>query len=194
MKRADEKRALRQWAKDYIALLDPREKKEEDLAICKRILALPAYQGAAVIFCFAATEKEVDTRMILEQAWKDGKRVAVPRCREEKQMDAYEISSLSELQTGMYGILEPQEGCRFVYPWEIQFAVLPCMACGRNGFRLGYGGGYYDRYLQDTDFVTAAVCREQLLLEKMPAEPFDCRADWVVTARESIAVARTGRA
>lgn len=190
MEAAAEKKKLRQWAKGQISRLGPQEKQWEDEAVCKRVLALPAYQKAAVVFCYAAVAGEVDTRMILERAWGDGKKLAVPKCRESGRMDAYEISSFSELSAGKYGIPEPREGCRLVRPEEIHFAVLPCMACDRRGFRLGHGGGYYDRYLQDTGFVTAVVCRERLLLDRIPAEPFDSRADWVITGWESIETAQ----
>lgn len=170
--------------------MQAQEKAGGDAAICKRILELKEYREAKTLFCFVSTAEEIDTKMILRQAWKDGKTVAVPKCRGKGRMDAYQIDSFSELAEGFYGILEPKEGCRVVLPQEIDFAVLPCVACDREGYRLGHGGGYYDRYLMGTKFQTAVVCREKLLLKKTPIERFDSRADWVVTEKESIHILR----
>lgn len=166
--------------------LRPEEKSAADTAICKRVLELEAYKEAKVFFCFVGTAEEIDTSMILQQAWSEGKRVAVPKCKAKGIMDAYEVSSFAELSAGSYGILEPREDAEMILPEEIDFAVLPCLACDRKGCRLGHGGGYYDRYLEGTEFETAVVCRERLLLEQTPIEWFDRRADWVITERESI--------
>lgn len=187
-----EKRQKRLWAKKQRMALRPEEKKAGDMAICKRVLELPAYQRAEVFFCFIGTDEEIDTRMLLEQAWKDGKRVTVPKCMEKGCMEAYEIRSFSELSVGKFGILEPEEGCPLVRPGEIDFAVIPCVSCDREGRRLGRGGGYYDRYLEKTDFVTAVLCREKLLLEKVPAEGFDSCADWVITEDKTIWASNDG--
>lgn len=188
MEIAMEKKRLRQWVKERQKELQPQEKKEGDAAICKRVLELKEYQEAKVVFCFIGTADEIDTKMILARAWNDGKKVAVPKCRGKGLMDAYQVNSFSEVAEGAYGILEPKEGCGMVLPEEIDFAVLPCVACDREGFRLGHGGGYYDRYLEGAKFRTAVVCREKLLLDKTPIERFDSQADWVVTEKESIRI------
>lgn len=183
-----EKKRCRRWAKERLKGLRPEEKSAGDAAICKRVLGLEAYKKAEVLFCFVGTAEEIDTSMILEQAWSEGKRVAVPKCRAKGVMDAYEVSSFAELSAGSYGILEPREGAKMISPEEIDFAILPCLACDRKGYRLGHGGGYYDRYLEGTEFETAVVCRERLLLEQTPVGQFDRRADWVITERESIRI------
>lgn len=185
-----EKKQWRQWAKEQQKGLQQQEKIDGSLAICKRVIGLRIYQEAETVFCFVGTDNEIDTKIILEQAWRDGKRVAVPKCKEKGNMDAYQIDSLSELAEGKYGILEPKAGCMLVPPEEVDFAVLPCVACDRDGYRLGHGGGYYDRYLEKTRCKTAVVCRKRLLLEKTPIEHFDSRADWVITESESIEISK----
>lgn len=184
------KKQWRQWAKAQQKGLQQKERTEAGLAICKRIKELRIYQEAETVFCFVGTEQEIDTKPLLEQAWRDGKRVAVPKCKEKGCMDAYQINSLSELAAGKYGILEPKAGCTLIPPEEIDFAVLPCVACDRAGYRLGHGGGYYDRYLAKTKCKTAVVCMERLLLEKTPTEYFDSRADWVITESECIEITK----
>lgn len=185
MDAAAEKKRLREWAKARRGMLSPEEKRQGDAAVCQKVLELAAYRKAETIFCYVAMGGEIDVTELFRQAWKAGKRVAVPKCGKSGQMDAREITSLSSLSAGWYGILEPEEGAPVVPPEEIGLAVVPCLACDRHGYRLGYGGGYYDRYLPKIGGVSAVLCRESLLLDEMPKEPFDCRMDWVITERQT---------
>ena len=170
-----------------------------DEKICRNILTLKEFAEADTVFCFVSTEEEIDTRLIFKEAWKTGKRVVVPRCEGKGHMEAYEIHSFSELAEGSYGILEPGKNCKMVSPDEIRFAVVPCLSCSSDGWRLGYGGGFYDRYFSRAEsmraaskendcagkrMVKAAICREQLLEEDICREEHDIRMDIVVTERK----------
>lgn len=152
-----------------------------DKAICHRILTLKEYQEAPFIFCYISVNREVNIRPVIENAWVLGKRVAVPKCTEKGIMEAREICSWQDLAPGHYQIPEPLASCRPVKPAEIAFAVIPCMSCDRMGNRLGHGAGYYDRYLLDTNFLTATVCREQLVLNHVYCESHDQPVDLVIT-------------
>lgn len=185
MDAAAEKKRLREWAKARRGMLSPEEKRQGNAAACRRVWGLAAYQKAKTVFCYVATSGEIDVTELFRQAWKDGKRVAVPKCGKNGQMDAREITSLSSLSAGRYGILEPEEDAPVVPPEEIGLAVIPCLACDRRGYRLGYGGGYYDRYLPKITGVSAVLCWESLLLDEVPKESFDCRVDWVITERKT---------
>lgn len=170
-----------------------------DEKICRNILTLKEFAEADTVFCFVSTEEEIDTRLIFKEAWKTGKRVVVPRCEGKGHMEAYEIHSFSELAEGSYGILEPGKNCKMVSPDEIRFAVVPCLSCSSDGWRLGYGGGFYDRYFSRAEsmraaskendcagkrMIKAAICREQLLEEDICREEHDIRMDIVVTERK----------
>lgn len=170
-----------------------------DEKICRNILTLKEFAEADTVFCFVSTEEEIDTRLIFKEAWKTGKRVVVPRCEGKGHMEAYEIHSFSELAEGSYGILEPGKNCKMISPDEIWFAVVPCLSCSSDGWRLGYGGGFYDRYFSRAEsmraaskendcagkrMVKAAICREQLLEEDICREEHDIRMDIVVTERK----------
>jgi len=154
---------------------------EADKAILKRLLQMKVYRQADVVFTYVSMEGEVDTRQLIRCALADGKRVAVPKCKGKGIMGAYYITGMEELGTGAYGILEPKAGCRKAGPEEIALAVTPCVCCSRSGSRLGYGGGYYDRYLSGTPAVRAALCRERMMVEDIPPEVHDCTMDFVVT-------------
>lgn len=182
----EQKKIQRQWVKEKQKTMALRSWENEDRQICEKLLSLPAYQKAKTVFCFVSMPEEIDTGFFLQRAWMDGKRVVVPRCGQKGVMAAYEVSSMDDLETGQYGIREPRAYCAMVPPEEIDFGVIPCLSCDRKGFRLGHGGGYYDRYLEGMTFPTAVICREELLLEETAIESFDTQMDWVVTEKEIV--------
>ena len=115
------------------------------------------YVKADTVLLYAGTERETDTEKIIRDALKAGKNVCLPKCTGEGIMDAYRIESMDDLLPGKYGILEPVESCKMVEPGEIDFIMVPCATCNQQGYRLGYGGGYYDRYQ-----IGRASCRERV--------------------------------
>lgn len=154
-----------------------------DTQIFRRICSLREYEEADTVFCYVSTDKEVCTYPIIEHALKRGKHVAVPKCTGYGMMDLLAITSFEDLSPGKYGIFEPRENLRPVSSTEIQFSVIPCLTCDMDGWRLGYGAGYYDRYLTGTDFIKAVVCRDQMMSESVYHELFDQQMDIVVTEK-----------
>lgn len=155
--------------------------RQADEAIFRQVMELPEYQSAGTVFCFVGTKREIDTRRILEAVWQQGKRLAVPRCLGPGLMEACEVRSWEELQPGAFGILEPGRDAPFVPPGQIHLALIPCLSCSLTGVRLGQGGGYYDRYLERTNAVRAALCREALILPEIPAEAHDRRVELLIS-------------
>lgn len=176
-----DKRNQRAEIKQRIQSLTPAYCHMSDLAICRRILTLPEYQKASCIFCYVSTEKEVNTRPLIKNAWLLGKRIAVPKCVSQGIMELFEIRSWKDLEPGSYQIPEPKASCTPINPSEIDFAIIPCLSCDRQKNRLGHGGGYYDRYLHGANFPCAAVCREKLLLRHVCHEPHDHPVDMVIS-------------
>ena len=147
-------------------------------------MELNEYKSADCVFCYVSTEKEMDTFSILQDILQSGKHLGVPKCTGKGIMNVYEIHSLQELYLGAYGILEPKEDPeRLIQPEAIDFAFIPCISCDRSGRRLGHGGGYYDRYLEKTHCVKAALCREELLVDEIPVEEHDLRMDFVISEK-----------
>ncbi|MDR1605330.1 MAG: 5-formyltetrahydrofolate cyclo-ligase [Gracilibacteraceae bacterium] len=175
------KAALRKILRQKMGEADPATKQSEDEAICARLIALPEYERAQAVFCFVGTGPEISTLPILRHALAAGKRVCAPLCLGPGQMEARSIGSLDELSPGAYGIPEPQPNCPPVAAGEIDFAVVPCLACDREGRRLGQGGGFYDRFMSGRRFPAFALCRETLFAEEIPQEPWDQSVDGVVT-------------
>jgi 5-formyltetrahydrofolate cyclo-ligase len=176
----ERKKALRQEIK-AAAALDEGYTKEADLEIFSHVAGLLEYEQAGTLFCFVGTSGEIDTVPILEDALRKGKRVGVPKCTARGIMEVREIRSLGDLEAGKYGILEPGAEAPVIQPEEINLAIVPCMSCSHDGRRLGYGGGYYDRYLVRTRAVKAVICRERIMRADIPVEPHDQLMDMVIS-------------
>ncbi|NCC07447.1 MAG: 5-formyltetrahydrofolate cyclo-ligase [Clostridia bacterium] len=144
--------------------------------ITKHLLSLDAFKRAQKVFCFVGTENEIDTRAFLQAVLAENKTLCVPFCESFGVMHAKKITDLSELECGKYGIYSANKSAETIAASEIDFAVIPCLAASRNGDRLGYGGGFYDRYIPK---MTAAdclcVCRERLLSDEIISESHDIR-------------------
>ena len=164
--------------------LSPKEKRLIDAAIAKKLLRSEWYRAAACVFCYVSTPEEIDTFPILRQALADGRTLCVPLCGAKGEMTARRIRSLEELKSGAYGILEPSADAPVVAPEEVSLAVVPALACDRRGYRLGYGGGYYDRFLSRTNAVCAALCASQRMSAALPHEAFDRCCHYIITERE----------
>lgn len=183
MTRMEEKQQLRRTMRALEAGLSARYKEESSRAIAGHLLAMPEYQEAGTVFCFVGTDREIDTRPILEDALAAGKRLCVPLCVGKGLMELRQVTDLRQLVPGAYGILEPPADSPLVSVDEVDFAVLPCLTCNHLGQRLGRGGGYYDRFLSHYRGGTVLLCREKLIREEIPLEPHDYPVPWVLTER-----------
>ena len=183
MTRQEEKQFLRSRIRELEAQLSDKYKVNSSQAICTHLIGMPEYQAADTVFCFVGTAKEIDTRPILEDALAVGKRLCVPLCVDKGIMELREITALSQLISGSYGILEPTADAPSVSVDEVDFAILPCLTCNHAGQRLGKGGGYYDRFLSHYRGGTVLLCREKLIREEIPVEPHDYPVPWVLTER-----------
>ena len=181
MTKAEEKQLLRKAVRAQERALSDAYKAASSAAIARRLLAMPEYQEADTVFCFVGTAREIDTTAILEDALSSGKRLCVPLCVGAGLMELRQITALSHLVPGAYGILEPPAECPQVETDMVDLAVLPCLSCSHSGHRLGQGGGFYDRFLARYRGGAVLLCRERLIREDIPVEPHDCPVPWVLT-------------
>lgn len=181
MNMQEEKKKVRKEIKQQIAGLSEEYCRTADAEIQRNTAEFLKKYPADMIFCFVGTLQEIDTKPILKEILRDGKRLGVPKCVGKGIMDVYEIRSLDELQPGSYGILEPKEGCPLIKPEEIELALVPCLSCNEDGWRLGYGGGFYDRYLVRTRAKRAVLCRSVLMRDNIPRDELDLQMDAVIT-------------
>lgn len=178
---AQQKKRLRAQLRQERRALDPEMLLRDSAAICSRLLELPELRRARTVFCYVSCSGEVETHRLIGHLLKQGKTVLVPRCGARGLMDCVPITSLGDLRPGAYGILEPPPGTQAVPAASVDFAIVPAVACGRDGSRLGQGGGYYDRFLQQTGCAFAALCTEAFLLPCVPCEAHDRNMKIIVT-------------
>ena len=176
----EEKSALRKTIRKARNALDPTERKVWDRSIEGQVLAMAQYQAANTVFCFVSYGGEPETRGILRDILKSGKTLTVPRCMEDGIMEAVHITSLDQLEKGMYGIEEPAAGLPTIPFESIDFAVVPALAFTPDGQRLGQGGGYYDRFMAKTKAFTCGIVYRQFVLDSVPVEEFDRKVAAVV--------------
>jgi 5-formyltetrahydrofolate cyclo-ligase len=170
--------------------LTGEEKQRMSGEILRKIKLLDEYNKAEILFTYVSFSNEVDTFALIAAALKSGKRVAVPRCIAEKPViEFYFIHGKNELERGNYGILEPRQRFERLCTQHKGLCVLPGLCFDRMGTRLGYGKGYYDRFLQKFEGDTVGVCFSPVLADKpLPTGRFDIPADIVVTDNEVIRV------
>lgn len=155
-----------------------------DAAITAQVLQIDAYLTAGTVFCYVSLPHEIDTTPILTDAWARKKRVAVPRCREKGEMDFCLIESLDDLTLGSFGIAEPKDSCPLCVPVRTDVCIVPCLAADLRGCRLGYGGGYYDRYLTAHPVQTVGLCYHGCITETLPTDPFDVPLQILISDKE----------
>ena len=160
---------------------DARKKSDLDREIQSRLILSSAYRAASAVLLYAAREHEIAASMILHAALANGKTVAYPRCEEDGVMRFYQVGGMSELVPGRYGIPEPAAGCAPFVPDRRTLCVCPCLCCDMQGYRLGFGGGYYDRFLADFPGVSAALCYADAFLTELMHEPFDVPVQMIFT-------------
>lgn len=179
-----QKKELRKEIKRKIEDLSRDYKIQASLEISKKIFGDLNYQSANTIFTFVGTDGEPDTKKIIEEAINSGKRVCVPRCIDSNKMIAVEIKNyLEDLEIGSYGILEPIKGLPIVEKSHIDYGIIPCVTCDKEGNRLGHGKGYYDIFLKDCDFSTRMLCYSKLMLRlgEIPLDDNDVTIDMVIS-------------
>lgn len=142
--------------------------------MARALFALPRWQAARSVLAFAALPDEPDTGPMLARALAEGKRLFLPRVTGKTAMEWVEIPGLDLLQPGVFGIPEPPASLPPVSPPESgALALVPCLAAGRDGVRLGRGGGYYDRFLAQYKGERLLLCPSALLLPELPRDPWD---------------------
>jgi 5-formyltetrahydrofolate cyclo-ligase len=171
--------------------LTEEEKQTLDERIRRLFTEWDLYREASALFCYVSFRSEIDTAPLIDGALREGKVVAVPRVDgATRRMGAYVISSRErDLEPGHYGILEPVSSCRELSHGELDLILVPGLAFTRSGHRLGYGGGYYDRFLQHVEGKTpsCSLAYERLVLDRLPLKNYDIPVDYVITESGIIA-------
>ncbi len=178
-----DKRDLRRRMLACRRALSVEERSSRSAAITEKLLSLEAVQKARTVFAYAAMEDEVQTEPLIASLIDRGKQVAIPLVIGKRSMEAALVPSMDALETGAYGILTVRAEQREILPpQEIDCVIVPGVAFGVDGSRLGMGGGYYDAFLPKAErAVRVAAAFQCQISEDIPSLPYDCGVDWIVT-------------
>ncbi len=161
----------------------PKAKKTiYDKEISKKIIESDFYKNANQALVFASTEDEFDTQFIIERCRIDGKKVFYPICLDNSgNMKFKKADSPDDLEIGMYNILEPKPYCKDYTEQKNDIIIVPCLSVDKEGYRIGYGKGYYDRFLKNFNGISICPCYDEMLTDKLPVEKTDIKIDVLVT-------------
>ncbi len=177
------KRNLRDRIKKMRAELDPQVKAQMDDAITDSFLSSTSYTRSNVILTYVSTDIEVSTERIILTSLSDGKKVACPRCIDgTREMEFYCIDSLDDLSPRTFGVREPQADPDRIYDgFGRPVCIVPGLSFDLSGYRLGYGKGYYDRFLSRYNGWTVGLCYSACVQQRLPHGRFDRAVDRLIT-------------
>jgi len=189
---AREKRALRAALLARRRALAPAEAAARSARVLERVRALPAWASARQVLAYMPVRGEVDVAPLVEELWARGVRVLLPRCRPGQPgvMDVACAPDLAVLRPGAHGIAEPDpDACPAEAAPAPDLVLVPGVGFDRRGLRLGFGGGFYDRFLAGLGRpgpLLLAPCYAFQLLEALPADPWDIPVDVIITEEETL--------
>lgn len=176
------KAELRDYIRRHKRAMTAEQITEKSDRLTEMFLRTDAYRNAKTLYGYLPYNQEIRTWRIMEQALADGKRIAIPKCYDRGEMKFIFLDDLTQVAPGYSRIPEPLDDSR-VADDETALVLMPGMAFDRQGHRIGYGGGFYDRFLsREPNHPTVALCYDFQLLEQLPTEEFDIPVDLVLWA------------
>ncbi len=164
----------------------PQELKESlDEKITAKFLNSVSYRHANTILCYYSSDIELGTHAIIEAALKDGKRVALPRCNSENfTMNFHYITGIDDLEMTDMNILEPKASLPvFDCDESLSICIIPAVVFDKSGYRIGYGKGYYDRFLNRFSGAQIGLIYSSCIADKLPRGRYDCAVDVLITEK-----------
>lgn len=187
-----EKQRLREERLAARETLSEQERCALDGCITQKLLATPEYAEAATVLTYVSVSSEVSTRMFIEGALRDGKTVAVPRCLPGHRLEFVAISSLDQLVPAPFNLLEPPKDLSALTEDQMNnsICIVPALLVDTKGYRLGYGAGFYDRFL--STYFCKKIClayQQNLSKTELPHTAFDVAVDMVITESDILTCA-----
>ncbi len=160
--------------------------------IAKQVQRLGQWQTAKQVAIYWPHLNEVDTRVLIHELWEQGRQVFLPRCisGQSGSMELVSVHSEHDLHKGAYSIMEPVDSCEIldIEKKQPDLLIIPGLAFDMQGFRLGYGGGYYDRLLEKpsmSQVFSIGLCYARLFMQKLPQEAWDRPVNAVCTEEQT---------
>ena len=189
METSNEKTALRRL------LLEKRDVTSYDFInlvsqkINNRLKQIEVFRSAKKIACYYPIGSEVKTLDIMQELLGDGKEIFLPKV-EGENLSFRKITGLDDLEKGSFDIMEPKENCPKTE--DVEVVLVPTVGITKKGIRLGYGHGFYDRYLSTSKAKTISLTYSKQVVNSIPFSEKDIKIDWIVTEEDTIETSKTG--
>jgi 5-formyltetrahydrofolate cyclo-ligase len=176
------KEQLRKEAMSYLKGLPKIEKKQLEKELTEKMLGTDLWKRSHVIGMTLSMEMEWDTTTLIKAGWRQNKLICVPRTEKKgRKMSFFQLNHFGQLKNSTNSIREPEEGAREVEKKAIDLLIVPGLLFDKNGYRIGFGGGYYDRFLKDFTNHTASMCTDKQIKETLPTETHDVPVQYLLT-------------
>ncbi|WP_342541174.1 5-formyltetrahydrofolate cyclo-ligase [Heyndrickxia sp. FSL K6-6286] len=182
-----EKSELRKKYKKSLDTLNRCTYEQNSYVISKRLKELKEFKEANTIAITLSRFPEVDTWQIIRHLWDIGKQVAVPKCvPQTKEMVFKQITSFTQLESVYFGLYEPIDVASEIKKTDLDLIIVPGLAFTKQGYRLGFGGGYYDRFLLKYEGSKISLAFSEQIKQNLPIEDHDIPVDIIITESNKI--------
>ena len=190
MKNNINKSTLRQSFRAIRDIFGDKFINEASEKACRNLEISAEFQKADTVLLYYPIKNELSPLPLFEIARKSGKQIAFPKCEDNGTLSFRAVSSLCELHEAKFGIFEPKEAAEIVKTNENTLCIVPALAFSRDGARLGYGKGFYDKFLQSFEGFSVGFCYSKLVLDTLPTQMHDAPVDAIITESEVLRIAQ----
>ena len=153
--------------------------------IHENLKKISSYANSQNIACYSSIGSEINTRNIMLNILEQSKNLLLPRVINDN-LEFYVVPNLEKLEKGSFEIMEPRDSCKKAE--KINCVLIPTVGVSKSGVRLGYGKGYYDRFLSSTDAVKISLTYSKQIVKSIPSDSHDIKIDWIVTEDENVKI------
>jgi 5-formyltetrahydrofolate cyclo-ligase len=178
-----DKKEIRSNMIEKLKQMSIEERENKSKIITGKLIETKVWKEASVIATTIPMDHEINTSFLIKAAWNEDKTIVVPKCiHKTKEMKFYKIMSFSDLEKGYFGIMEPIiSRCEEVVKENIDLIIVPGVAYTKEGNRIGYGGGYFDRYLENYNKSFLSLAFQCQIIDKLPCEQHDIHIPFIIT-------------
>ncbi|SEK65802.1 5-formyltetrahydrofolate cyclo-ligase [Carnobacterium iners] len=181
-----EKKEIRNQVINLLINLDNEQKVNQEEILIKTLFGTSEWEKAKVIALTMAQKLELDTSKIIEKAWSEDKVVVIPRTKKDRKMDFVVYKKDTPIEVSSFGLKEPARHLIATSRSDIDLIIVPGVAFCEAGFRIGFGGGYYDRFLANYEGNTVSLVLNEQQVELFKADSFDIPVKLLVTTKKII--------
>lgn len=169
--------------------MDPEIKKSADNQIFEELISFPEFKNSELILTYISVNDETDTVSLIKYCFENNKRIAVPKCLDKNgNMEFFEIKSFDDVKSSYFGLMEPSENCPVITIFDNSLCVVPAFSYDIKGYRIGYGGGFYDRFLSKHNVFKVGICYDESIETNHLHDEFDISVDIVITEKQIISL------